>query len=662
MAGMSYNQKLYKNEPKRRFRSWSELDSMQTAAEVGKYEREHRLDPENDTMGFLRKLPNNLSVEKLGWEPGPDGSIPKDAGGNSRMYIISCKDDGTEVLTPYDGKEPPVRSSAFWENVQLGNVFAFPAGDSKPVQLQLSHSDSSRGLSFSRPLEPEEIPGTQPPDPPVRPNVFKRAIHRIFKRAFRQEFEAYRQQKAKTEQWETNLAKCKSELEKIGKNRESLCKAEQAQLAEAKKKKAEAAERQRLQDQVKDARKELELPRRGMERARCAWEPEPKVIETEETKKLFPGRTVKAEPGSLYEKLYTQTLVDEETGKITEVTGFFNKTDFGDVKPIGKDQLDLDTIKKGRSGKSFDTYDFTALTLAATAIPRIGIKGAPHTSAEDPTAVEALANLEVKIIDKENGKEEVIKPFSREEAVMYVSDDPAMHYTTDVMEETPRAGVGRFAKYVNEPARQHVKDALNQYKAGDPSALGEIVAHGIRSVSSCIANKDNIPGDSFKAQVMYSGNLLEMLDADPALKKSAMDAGMKEKDLNTVRGMHKAVQLDRKGAEANLKLAQAAAEGKDLPKDEKMRALRDMIVGKIAIQSIIKENMNTPCPEYDRLSGPVMAQSYGSDPKELAIIEEMRSKGPLPPPPKGRLKEGSSFGKTALKNSESSSTAYSSWR
>ena len=120
----------------------------------------------------------------LGWNLGPDGQVPKDKDGRSRMFVI--KDD---TILEYDGKklsdgtELELGSNEFWHQVQMGNMFAYPMGSSKPVQLQAQLGDSLIEFQYSRPLNAEDLSITKPVQPPQRPNLWKRMVHAVFKSA-----------------------------------------------------------------------------------------------------------------------------------------------------------------------------------------------------------------------------------------------------------------------------------------------------------------------------------------------------------------------------------------------------------------------------------------------------------------------------------------------
>jgi len=636
---MSYNEKKYIKDILPRFRNWDELNSTQDAAGISEPYRQKPMTAENDVFSRLTYLSRQFNFDNLGWTPGPDGIIENDANGNSRLYIIMPQDDGTDTLVPCNGKEPSIQSYEFWDLVQRGNVLAFPAGDTKPVQLQMIFQSSNAELSFSSPLEPGTIPDSNAPASPKLPNVFKRAIHRIFSFAFRAEFEQYARDKSIVDKWNTSRSTVKNTLAKISSDREKLIGQEKAVVQETVRQKAVEAENKRLLHNMNEAQIKANIVDSVMETAKCAWEPEPKIFEDETTKKLYPGRTVKEKKGGVYDVLYSRMEINSKTGEPFRTYGYFTADAFGKLKPIGRDQLDLNSVKIGKSGKSLDAYDFTALALAATAVPRIGIRGIPFTSNKDTTVIDQLNNLTYVYEDEKTGKKTEKKPFSEDEALLLATDFPSMHYTTDVIAKNPRDGVGTsFAEPVMEPARQLTAKALNDYKAGDPTALGEIISHGIRQVSSVIAAKDSIPGESYKGQMIYAGRLVEMLDADPALKQAAINAGMQETDMLNVRGNAEAVKLDILGTKANVKFAEAAANGTDLPEESKKAALRDMIVGKIAIQSFVRENRLKPCPEYDEFMDKAFKNAYGMTDKEKNVIEQNRNNGKLDtPPPKGRM-------------------------
>ena len=636
-----YNPDLYKKDVRPRFKNWDELNALQDELKIGTLYREVPAPtPENDSSNNLNRFANNLSFKNLGWEPAPDGTVPKDRNGNSRLFALHVGEDGRDVMVPLDGKDPPLRSQAFWDDVQRGNVFAIPAGDDRPVQVQLKYTGNTTIPDFSKPIEPKDLPMSPAPPEPRRPNIFKRAIHVMFKRAFKQEFDAYTKEKAAQDNWRAGVEKTRKQVSDICDNRSGILAQEKEDAAREKQRRAEAAERERLQNQLTTAKEKTTMVEVAMSKAKAVWEPEPKILEDEASLKRYPGRTIKAGQDSIYNRLYHREVT--RNGKKETQEGFFNIDTFGDVKPIGKDQLDLNSIHKGDSGKTFDTEDFVALTLAATAIPRIGVNGIPYSPEPDNTQVEAMMNL--KVTEMVDGKP-VEKPrFTKEEATMLASDVLHMHYTTDVMEPQTRDNSGRFAKPVVEPARQLTKNALNRYKEGNPKDLAEIVAHGIRSCACNVTGKEAPPGRAWKGEMKYAGKLVEMLDADPKLAEAARKAGMKEADLNTVRGVNELMKLDQKGADANLKLAEAASGEKVLTPEEKKQAVKDVLMAKMALETMVKENKDKPCKEYDEMfMGPMGLGAYGQGqnegPEVLKIRTESKKGVPRPLPPPGKIYE-----------------------
>jgi hypothetical protein len=116
---------------------------------------------------YLQRMLSSMGfdpMDDLGWKLEEGNRVPKDPGGLSRMYLIRQDKDGRDTLMAYDGHQLAdgtkleIKSTEFWEQIQMGNVIAFPLGDTKPVQLQIDDIN----IKFSKPLEPSQIPMRTP--------------------------------------------------------------------------------------------------------------------------------------------------------------------------------------------------------------------------------------------------------------------------------------------------------------------------------------------------------------------------------------------------------------------------------------------------------------------------------------------------------------------
>ncbi len=193
---MPYRPKKYTKEPQPRFLNQNDFRSYYAQPHIEELKKQ-TLISDADNKPFLLKMLTTKSfapMNDLGWKLEEGNRVPKDPGGLSRMCLIRQDKNGRDTLMAYDGQQLSdgtkleMKSTEFWEQIQMGNVIAFPLGDTKPVQLQISGFD----IEFSKPLEPSQIPMRDPEPPvPARPNGWKRFWHGIFKSAYKKDFEEY---------------------------------------------------------------------------------------------------------------------------------------------------------------------------------------------------------------------------------------------------------------------------------------------------------------------------------------------------------------------------------------------------------------------------------------------------------------------------------------
>ena len=87
---------------------------------------------------------------------------------------------------------------------------------------------------------------------------------------------------------------------------------------------------------------------------------------------------------------------------------------------------------------------------------------------------------------------------------------------------------------------------------------------------------------------------------DPKLKEAAFQAGLKEKNLWTVEGSLELEKLHQAAAEVNVKLFQAAVDGKELSAEEKAQAVKSIVKAQVATQSMLLDNTKSQGAKYDK--------------------------------------------------------------
>ncbi len=119
----------------------------------------------------------SLFLRQLGLDMTEPGAPVPETNGVPRIFMLK---DGR--IRRLQEENITVGSRKFWETAMLGQIFAYPAGEKHPVQLQAWKVGSSSAIqtALSKPLEPGKIPDTDtglPPQVPDKPRWY----HRLFK-------------------------------------------------------------------------------------------------------------------------------------------------------------------------------------------------------------------------------------------------------------------------------------------------------------------------------------------------------------------------------------------------------------------------------------------------------------------------------------------------
>ena len=554
----------------------------------------------------------------LGFAIGEDGKVPKDANRNSRMYIVKKDSRGNDQFLEYDGEklsdgtELKMYSPEFYDQLQMGNVFAYPLGDDDPVQVQLRFDGGSYNFSCSQPIVSDNIAdimaGPAPVVPP-QPNAWRRLMHNWFG-GYKADFEAIEQAQQARREWEnrrSDLARqisIKSAGRKLGhvyEEKEAALQKKQAEVRQAEIDRANE-KKNALGEKLNYAGIHAEDVKRGAALSHAIYEPEPKIIETDETKRLFPGRTVQKD--GVHELLHHAEHTDSN-GSHHNAGGFYDKDSFGNLTVLSKDKLDLSSIKVGKTGKSVTREQFCDLALFAGMDPKDADIIHQSSPAYDPTLRPALQNITRTV----NGEEERV--FSDEEIDVLISSSYHSMFTTDTHKTSPRDASGKYIKPSIDPARIRTADALNEYKKGNPDKLGQILAVGVNQWAGSLSQMENGIGEEHAGGIEASKTLVDLIQADPKLKEAALKAGMKEKNLWLVEGSLQLGKLRQEALDANVKLLQAAYDGTDLSPEEKKAALKSIVKANVAMQAHAYENLKGAAPmikQYgEQLSNGAMA-------------------------------------------------------
>ena len=150
----------------------------------------------------------------------------------------------------------------------------------------------------------------------------------------------------------------------------------------------------------------------------------------------------------------------------------------------------------------------------------------------------------------------------------------------------------QFGSAVN-PGRKDAVKLLQDYKNDVPGSkknLAEAITRGIR-VTGKLSGMDKV---TISNQFMNAGRIMnaaaDLLEKDPELKTIAMnECGLKEEELLTIRGMGAVDKADVAAAQAESKIANAAAYVDDLTAEQKKELAVDVITSRLMSEKLLTE-------------------------------------------------------------------------
>lgn len=530
---------------------------------------------------------------KLGLRIGENGEAA-DRKATSKFFIMRQDDDGTLRRMSLEEAGITPKSRAFWQEAQLGNLFVFPAGSLNPSQVQLDFDGVERKpvASFSKPVDPAAVTAGGRVE---KPGFFKRLLNRINKNWFKAECEPWKKQEA-------SAAKLREDLGKETAERQNTAEQEIREVKNIEETQAAAERQAKREEMVQKAQERLERTAIGTRNSEAIFEPVPKIFETEETLKRFPGRTT----GEAYYKDILKLTGEQKK------EGYMKMEHFEDLTPFDTDKLDLNSIKLGESGRTVSKSEFCSLAVFACLDNEIQkrVENSPNKQSDyDPMLRGALHD---------------VAGMSEQEVDDLLSFDGASMYTSDTFMTTLRDSSGKFIKDAVNVARQNTVDALNAYKNGDLEPLAKLIAVGVNKQAGNIATEEENFGQEFEGLCNSSRKMIGVLKADPKLKEAALKAGMEEKNLRTVEGAGKLCELDEKACEANLKLAKAERDGVTLSAEEKMDCIKSIVTSQLAFHIMRTENKNATIPQAE---GFIEKYSGKISPISCVVVAEHYMKG-----------------------------------
>ena len=474
----------------------------------------------------------NLRVA-LGIVTGEGGKVPSTEG-VPRMFIIGKDENGADKVMTLEEAGAPAGSREFWKQAQLGNLFAYAAGEKDPVQVKLNVTGVVTNLKISKPIDPENFP-TGPV--PKRPGFFQRLLHGINKNWASGETRSYYKKTAEAKA-------LKESVRSMTKSRKNSIDSEMKELRSQETVIEAAVKKQNIAVHAADMKAALEEKKNGLQTFRDITAPTPVFNEKiEKVTEASEGRKEKA--------------------------GLYTKEQFKILKTI---DADVSSFKIGE--KTVSEQEYMGLVAAATLAPKYAEKMIANSATKDLTLFQTLENMGIP-------KEQVHKNYCLQHSDWLFGDFMKIKGLRD--------GETNLFDPVLNPARQDAIDLLRDYQAGkegSKKALAENISRGITHIMNTVKGRKSFSDMTMK-QFRVMNSLAGLLDRDPELKAIAMKeppegCGVTEKDLKMVRGMAEIDKADLKAAESASKLAEAALEGAEpLSAEEKKQLTADVISSKL---------------------------------------------------------------------------------
>lgn len=500
------------------------------------------------------------NLVNLGIELGEDGKTPMSAGA-PRLFLV--KDGKAATL---EESNAPVGSPAFLEAALKGQLFGYPAGEKRPVQLQGKADYFRFSVEPSEPLSTERIQNLDfmpPPEPARRPKP--KWYHRLFNfiPSNQRKLDEYNRAEREHAKWEKEMEQFTKEVEQKAKNLP-----EQADAAIAIDERFGA-----LRDE-----KSLAADQAVVEKLRRAHCQRLANGAKEDCGKSEYGIDVMTNVYSNRPKPRQEWLKHGEAGE-NESNGLYTEANFNKLT-----SATIDPAKVEIGGKGLTEREFATLAMFAATDADIGV-AAQKQGVSDPSSV-------IQFYQQEG--------YTEKQAKQIIADSISIAYTMDVLHTDSR--MNKYFDTAMNGGRALATKALKAYP-GDKTQLAKILGQAVKTAGSFAGYS----GDSGAPGMMkVAGDMLSLMERDPELKqlaKQSFEREEKEFCANTpfrersfddmVGSINKQIKFDelqQKAHQARYELLNARAEGKELSAEEKKGYVRDILTANLAEGMRLEQN------------------------------------------------------------------------
>lgn len=492
-------------------------------------------------------------TDDLGIPVGEDGFTGNTRGISQnvpRVFFVANNPDMSETTKTPEQMGIKIGSKEFWRQVQLGNVFVHPVGQAGSSQLQVS--DPAKGepsVSLSKEItRKEDLPNREI----KAPGFFKRVFSFLSSR-WREQVRSY-----------DNQGNSNSDLEV-----DSYLKHRSKDVAQNEKRDWDT----HLESVKKEAERETRRGNHDKVNAKYS----DMIVKDDNVERIFG-------PKPEIKKSWIATY--DEDGVALNSQGHATKETFDKLKTYNPD---FDKIRSKTLKKPFTKEDF--ITLAFFGANKLSILKS-STASRQGVAPEDVEKLQKLGLDKDT-------------ATKVAYDQGAGNACTDYYDVlSPRGDTGeKVLGPMVQPAREETNKAFEAYAQGNKNLLAEMVANAVERSAFEHCQLAPETAKSFGSRsaagvISQAANLAELVEKDPELIKIAKEKyGMKDADLNVVKGIGAFKKLSDKRKDAQEKLALAEMNGEELSADVKKQCVKDIVKADLAEQVMINDRNNLKLDE-----------------------------------------------------------------
>ena len=476
----------------------------------------------------------------LGIIPDEEGRIPKSAG-VPRIFIMGQDENQRDRRMSLEEAGIEYGSREFWQQAQLGNVFALPGGERLPVQLTVSRTKNTANVSI-RPVGAEEMPELAV----KKPTRWQRFVHFFNRKKYAEEISA----------WNNREANRKS-------NREMM-----ASIFESRRK------------VVKDEMDEL--------RDLAAEEAAEKAAEKEARKEAARGQTEQRKKEQLLSEVHRQAG-SKETGRQTyrdlvapapvfhpelERTGtqqgFYSRESFDKLEKLEHSYSEYEV-----GGEPVTEDEYCGLVAACSMSPEHAEEGFKKLPRYDPQLKTVLMN---------GGHSEA-------EAKEIIAHSYMTMPTIDLMKSKLHNNQDNLLETNVNAGRRDAANALENYKKGNKDDLAKAIAYGVKHTAALSGERLVVVDDDYHNLFHFSAAAAKLLERDADLMKLAKEKyGMKQEDLKALKGLAAIDEADTARRTAKEKLAEAAEGKRVLTPEEKRQCAKDILKANVMEATLTESN------------------------------------------------------------------------